>query len=130
MNKGPPDQPTSPAINKVKLLLDFCNINPFFLFLNPFFTGETVTLVKDTSIYSGNYHLSLIITDAAGYSSNQNLQVTVRHCLRDGKSYKTQVGPPGISVIFLCILLMLCKYKFQLLLSFLLHLTSKHLDLY
>lgn len=75
--------------------------------------GETVTLVKGPSVYSGSYELILNITDSGGLSSRQKLSVTVRNCADNGRSYTTQAGAHGISVIFICFFLMLCKQSFS-----------------
>ncbi|KAF5906425.1 cadherin-like protein 26, partial [Clarias magur] len=69
--------------------------------------GETVSLVKD-SMEPGSYELILNITDSGGLSLLQKLSVTVHNCSRSGKPYLIRAGAAGISVIFLCFLLMLC----------------------
>ncbi|KAF4077892.1 hypothetical protein AMELA_G00193230 [Ameiurus melas] len=69
--------------------------------------GETVNLVKDSSVYSGSYKLNLNITDCGGLSSIQTLSVTVRTCTGDGR-YLIRTGATILFIIFICLLLMLC----------------------
>ncbi|XP_034167993.2 cadherin-13 isoform X1 [Pangasianodon hypophthalmus] len=70
--------------------------------------GETVNLVKDSSVYSGSYELILNISDSGGLSSRQKLSVTVRNCSAHSRSDTIRTRVPGIFITFICLLLMLC----------------------
>ncbi|XP_066529137.1 cadherin-like protein 26 isoform X2 [Hoplias malabaricus] len=89
--------------------------------------GTTVDLVKDGSVYSGIYHLQLLVSDSQGISSEpQNLTITVCDCsvsqsCHERRASKAILGAGALGImavafflllaILLMVFLMSCKQE-------------------
>ncbi|KAI7794589.1 cadherin-like protein 26 [Triplophysa rosa] len=79
--------------------------------------GTTVDLVKESNVYSGHHFLQIRIADQQGFSTIQNLSVTVCNCASDSSCHermvsKTRMGSGGtwamiLAVLFLAVILLM-----------------------
>ncbi|KAA0706786.1 Cadherin-like protein 26 [Triplophysa tibetana] len=79
--------------------------------------GTTVDLVKESNVYSGHHFLQLRIADQQGFSTIQNLSVTVCNCASDSSCHermvsKARMGSGGtwailLAVLFLAVILLM-----------------------
>lgn len=72
--------------------------SPMVFLLIYFYTGETVNLIKDSSMYSSRHKPVLKVPDYKGLFLRQKLSNTVHSCSGDGKSQWIRVQVPGILV--------------------------------
>ncbi|XP_056589944.1 cadherin-like protein 26 [Triplophysa dalaica] len=73
--------------------------------------GTTVDLVKESNVYSGHHFLQIRIADQQGFSTMQNLSVTVCNCARDSSCHermvsKARMGSGGTWALILAVLLL------------------------
>ncbi|XP_049318836.1 cadherin-like protein 26 [Astyanax mexicanus] len=84
--------------------------------------GNTVNLVKESSVYSGHHELQVKVSDNQGLSLTQNISVTVCDCITmpnclERRASGAQVGNSAIGIMIFAMLLLLAVLLMAMLIS-------------